>query len=151
MSSARVSIRSDDFDLGAEVAALRQGDGGVGAVATFIGTVRDRNDGAEVQSLELEHCGFERRIDDECLGLRLERSWCIIQSLFGDLGDLRVQLDTPLRLVRVASEDLGDLDQTIPVAQNQVDRLEYSGSRSAQFRVDEPTLECSACALVSRR
>jgi len=55
MSSARVSIRSDDFDLGAEVAALRQGDGGVGAVATFIGTVRDRNDGAEVQSLELEH------------------------------------------------------------------------------------------------
>ena len=55
MSSARVSIRSDDFDLGAEVAALRQGDGGVGAVATFIGTVRNRNDGAEVQSLELEH------------------------------------------------------------------------------------------------
>ena len=55
MSSARVSIRSDDFDLGAEVAALRHGDGGVGAVAAFIGTVRDRNDGAAVQSLELEH------------------------------------------------------------------------------------------------
>ena len=55
MSAARVSIRSDDFDLGAEVAALRQGDGGVGAVAAFIGTVRDRNDGAAVQSLELEH------------------------------------------------------------------------------------------------
>jgi molybdopterin synthase catalytic subunit len=55
MSSARVSIRSDDFDLGAEVAALRHGDGGVGAVAAFIGTVRDRNDGTAVQSLELEH------------------------------------------------------------------------------------------------
>jgi len=55
MPAARVSIRSDDFDLGAEVAALRQGDGGVGAVAAFIGTVRDRNDGAAVQSLELEH------------------------------------------------------------------------------------------------
>ena len=55
MSSARVSIRSDDFDLGAEVAALRQGDGGVGAVAAFIGTVRDRNDGTALQSLELEH------------------------------------------------------------------------------------------------
>ena len=55
MSAARVSIRSDDFDLGAEVAALRRGDGGVGAVAAFIGTVRDRNDGAAVQSLELEH------------------------------------------------------------------------------------------------
>ena len=55
MSAGRVSIRSDDFDLGAEVAALRQGDGGVGAVVAFIGTVRDRNDGADVRSLELEH------------------------------------------------------------------------------------------------
>jgi len=55
MPAARVSIRSDDFDLGAEIAALRQGDGGVGAVAAFIGTVRDRNDGAAVQALELEH------------------------------------------------------------------------------------------------
>ena len=55
MSTGRVSIRQDDFDLGAEVAALREGDGGVGAVAAFIGTVRDRNDGTSVQSLELEH------------------------------------------------------------------------------------------------
>jgi len=55
MAAARVSIRADDFDLGAEVAALRAGDGGIGAVAAFIGTVRDRNDGAPVQSLELEH------------------------------------------------------------------------------------------------
>ncbi len=55
MAEARVSIRPDDFDLGAEVAALRAGDGGVGAVAVFIGTVRDRNEGAAVQSLELEH------------------------------------------------------------------------------------------------
>ena len=55
MTAPRVSIRADDFDLGAEVAALRAGDGGVGAVVAFIGTVRDRNDSAPVQSLELEH------------------------------------------------------------------------------------------------
>jgi molybdopterin synthase catalytic subunit len=55
MSTGRVSIRSDDFDLGAEVATLRAGDGGVGAVAAFIGTVRELSDGASVQSLELEH------------------------------------------------------------------------------------------------
>ena len=42
---ARVSIRHEDFDLGVEVAALRAGDGNVGAVATFVGTVRDRSDG----------------------------------------------------------------------------------------------------------
>jgi molybdopterin synthase catalytic subunit len=53
--AARVEIRQGDFDLAAEVAALRQGDGGVGAVVAFVGTVRDRNDGAAVASLELEH------------------------------------------------------------------------------------------------
>ena len=55
MAAPRVAIQTDDFDLGAEVAALRAGDGGVGAVAAFVGTVRDRNDGAPVASLELEH------------------------------------------------------------------------------------------------
>ena len=54
-SKARVTIQADDFDLGAEVAALRAGDAGVGAVATFVGTVRDRNDGLGVSSMELEH------------------------------------------------------------------------------------------------
>ena len=52
---ARVSIQADDFDLGAEVAALRAGDAGAGAVCAFIGTVRDRSEGAAVASLELEH------------------------------------------------------------------------------------------------
>ncbi len=55
MAAPRVAIRTDDFDLGAEVAALRAGDGGVGAVCGFVGTVRDRNDGARVATLELEH------------------------------------------------------------------------------------------------
>ena len=53
--AARVEIREGDFDLAAEVAALRQGDGGVGAVVAFVGTVRDRNEGSAVASLELEH------------------------------------------------------------------------------------------------
>ncbi len=53
--AARVFIRHEDFDLATEVAALRAGDGGVGAVAAFVGTVRDRDDGAALESLELEH------------------------------------------------------------------------------------------------
>lgn len=60
----RVSIQTADFDLGAEVAALRHQDLRVGAVCSFIGTVRDRHadlasrsskQGGPVQSLELEH------------------------------------------------------------------------------------------------
>ena len=55
MAAARVSIQTQDFDLAAEVAALRAGDARVGAVCAFVGTVRDRNDGASVSTLELEH------------------------------------------------------------------------------------------------
>jgi molybdopterin synthase catalytic subunit len=51
----RVAIQTEDFDLSAEVARLRDGDPGVGAVAAFVGTVRDRNDGQGVVQLELEH------------------------------------------------------------------------------------------------
>ena len=55
MSTPRVTIQTADFDVGAEVAALRAGDPGVGAVASFVGTVRDRNDGQGVSAMELEH------------------------------------------------------------------------------------------------
>jgi molybdopterin synthase catalytic subunit len=55
MTSPRVAIQTEDFDLSAEVAALRTGDAGVGAVAAFVGTVRDRNDGSGVSAMELEH------------------------------------------------------------------------------------------------
>jgi molybdopterin synthase catalytic subunit len=53
----RVSIQLQDFDLSTEVAALRAGDSAVGAVAAFVGTVRDRNEGAagEVSAMALEH------------------------------------------------------------------------------------------------
>jgi molybdopterin synthase catalytic subunit len=62
MSQApRVSIQTADFDLSAEVAAVRADDGGVGAITSFVGTVRDRTAGqpgadlAQVSAMELEH------------------------------------------------------------------------------------------------
>ncbi len=51
----RVSVRHADFDLSAEVAALRADDSAVGAVVAFVGTVRDRSDGQAVSRMELEH------------------------------------------------------------------------------------------------
>jgi len=51
----RVSIQTADFDVNAEIAALRAQDKRVGAVCSFIGTVRDRNDGSAVSAMELEH------------------------------------------------------------------------------------------------
>ena len=55
MTRAQVSIQTADFDLSAEIAALRLEDKGVGAVCSFVGTVRDRNEGDQVASMELEH------------------------------------------------------------------------------------------------
>jgi len=53
--NARVSIQTEDFDLSAEVALLRADQKGVGAVCIFVGTVRDRNDGQSISTMELEH------------------------------------------------------------------------------------------------
>lgn len=50
-----VRVQEHDFDLSTEVAALRSGKPQVGAVACFVGTVRDLNQGTGVSSLTLEH------------------------------------------------------------------------------------------------
>ena len=55
MATPRVTVQHADFDLSTEVSALRSSDPGVGAIASFIGTVRDRNDGLGVSAMELEH------------------------------------------------------------------------------------------------
>jgi molybdopterin synthase catalytic subunit len=71
---ARVTIQTEDFDLSAEVAALRAGDAGVGAVASFIGTVRDRNEGAGVSAMELEHYpGMTERAIEAMIDTALKR------------------------------------------------------------------------------
>jgi len=50
-----VRIQTEDFDLSQEIKQLRAGDARVGAVATFVGTVRDRNDGSDIAAMTLEH------------------------------------------------------------------------------------------------
>lgn len=50
-----VRVQEADFDTGAELAALRAGDARVGALASFLGLVRDLNDGESVSEMTLEH------------------------------------------------------------------------------------------------
>ena len=72
MNSPHVSIQTADFDLSTELATLRAQDKRVGAVCSFVGTVRDRNDGLSVSSMELEHYpgmtekAIEAMIDEAC-------------------------------------------------------------------------------------
>lgn len=53
--SLSLAIQTQDFDVSQELTLLRQGDARVGAVCSFVGTVRERNEGSAVSSMELEH------------------------------------------------------------------------------------------------
>jgi molybdopterin synthase catalytic subunit len=50
-----VRVQTEDFDLSTEIANLRRHTPKVGAVVTFVGTVRDLNEGEQVAEMELEH------------------------------------------------------------------------------------------------
>jgi molybdopterin synthase catalytic subunit len=50
-----VRIQAEDFDVGREISQLRRDHPQVGAVASFIGVVRDLNEGARVAEMTLEH------------------------------------------------------------------------------------------------
>jgi molybdopterin synthase catalytic subunit len=50
-----VRIQTADFDAGAEMAALRRGNPAIGAIASFIGLVRDASEGERISQMTLEH------------------------------------------------------------------------------------------------
>ena len=76
-----IRIQENDFDVSAEIAALRKGDPRVGAVVTFVGTVRDINDGSQVKGLTLEHYpGMTEKALQEILDQAKAR-WDIYQTL----------------------------------------------------------------------
>ena len=50
-----IRVQTEDFDLSTEIAAIRKGNAKIGAIASFIGLVRDVNDGQGVSTLCLEH------------------------------------------------------------------------------------------------
>jgi molybdopterin synthase catalytic subunit len=93
-ATPRVSIQTADFDLSAEVVALRAGDKRVGAVCSFVGTVRDRTAGGpdNISSMELEHYpgmterAIEAMIDEafkrfDLLGARVVHRVGLLQPL----------------------------------------------------------------------
>jgi len=76
-----VRIQEADFDVSAEIAALRKGDAQVGAVVTFLGTVRDMNEGSAVKEMALEHYpGMTEKSLEEIASQAKER-WNIRSSL----------------------------------------------------------------------
>jgi molybdopterin synthase catalytic subunit len=85
-----VRIQVQDFDAGAEIAALRAGDPKVGAVASFIGVCRDANDGDVVRNMTLEHYpGMTEKALEQIVAEAASR-WDVIDVLVVHrVGELR--------------------------------------------------------------
>ena len=97
----RVSIQTADFNLSTEVDALRAQDPRIGAVCSFIGTVRDRTAGElrNISSMELEHYpGMTEKSIEAMIDAAMERF-----DIFGARVIHRVGLLAPLdQIVMVA-------------------------------------------------
>ena len=76
-----IRIQEKDFDVSAEITALRKGDPRVGAVVCFLGTVRDMNEGSQVKELTLEHySGMTEKALQDILDQAQSR-WDVYKSL----------------------------------------------------------------------
>ena len=81
MTQSLIRVQENDFDVSTEIAALRKGDPRVGAVVTFLGTVRDLNDGSQVKEMTLEHySGMTEKALEEIVAKAKSR-WDIYEAL----------------------------------------------------------------------
>lgn len=76
-----VRVQAGDFDAGAEIAAMRRGNPGVGAVASFIGVVRDLNEGDRVAEMTLEHYPGMTEKALEKIVLEAKSRWDVYDAL----------------------------------------------------------------------
>ncbi|MBE0627322.1 MAG: molybdopterin synthase catalytic subunit MoaE [Burkholderiales bacterium] len=76
-----VKVQQEDFDVGAEIAAFRRADPGIGAIASFIGLVRDVNEGDAIAGMSLEH--YPGMTEKALAGIidEAKQRWDIIDAL----------------------------------------------------------------------
>ena len=76
-----VRIQTADFDVSEEIAALRKGNPRIGAVATFVGVVRDVNDDGTVAEMTLEHYpGMTEKAIEEII-VQAKGRWKVLDAL----------------------------------------------------------------------
>ena len=98
----RVRIQSESFDTGAEIERLRRSSARIGAIASFVGVVRDLNDDADVHAMALEHYpGMTERAIEKIVREAMERWSLIDASVVHRVG--RLEPHDPIVLVVTAS------------------------------------------------
>ena len=103
----KVAVQSEPFDLAAEVAALHRANPRVGAVASFLGLVRDVNEGDGVHTLTLEHYpGMTEKSLERIVRDALARWDLLDATVIHRVGEM--QPTEPIVLVAVASAHRGE-------------------------------------------
>lgn len=107
---ANIRVQTEAFDVAAIIDALRAGNPAVGAIASFIGLVRDVNDDAPVASMTLEHYPGMTEKALESIVAEARQRWDLIDvSVVHRVGELHPT--DPIVLVAVASAHRGDAFQ----------------------------------------
>jgi molybdopterin synthase catalytic subunit len=102
-----VRVQTEDFDVGAEVAALRRANPKVGAVASFVGVVRDLNEGDSVARMTLEHYPGMTEKAIEAIVAEARSRWDLIDvTVIHRIGELKPT--DQIVLVVVASAHRGE-------------------------------------------
>ena len=102
-----VRVQTEDFDSGFEIAAMRRGNPAIGAIASFVGVVRDVNEGDRVADMTLEHYpGMTEKAIGDIIAQARGR-WNVIDSLVVHRVGRLMPTDQ-IVLVIVASSHRGD-------------------------------------------
>ncbi|HUW29234.1 MAG TPA: molybdopterin synthase catalytic subunit MoaE [Sulfuriferula sp.] len=103
----KILVDDKDFDVGAEIAALRAGNPHIGAVASFVGLVRDTNAGSDVASMTLEHYPAMTQRALEAIVAEAGQRWTLLDvTVIHRVGEL--QPSDQIVLVAVASSHRAD-------------------------------------------
>ena len=103
----KIAVQTEAFDLAAEVGALYQANPKVGAVASFLGLVRDLNEGQGVSTMNLEHYpGMTEKALIQIVAEARQRWEVLDATVIHRVGTL--QPTEPIVLVAVASGHRGD-------------------------------------------
>lgn len=103
----KISVQTHDFDVSAELAQMRAANPAIGAVVNFVGLVRDRNDGQQVRTMELEHYPGMTEKSLQMIAEQARQRWNLIDGLIIHRVGLLQPLDQ-IVMVAAASAHRGD-------------------------------------------
>ncbi|MFZ6799753.1 molybdenum cofactor biosynthesis protein MoaE [Undibacterium sp. Di24W] len=102
-----ISVQTEDFDLSTEIAKMRADNPTIGAVVSFVGLVRDLNEGLQVSAMELEHYPGMTEKSLEMIATQAKQRWNLIDCLIIHRVGALLALDQ-IVLVAAASAHRGE-------------------------------------------